>query len=70
MATVLVAGFEEQLEAQADPQERFAVVDRGADRTDQLAPLQFRHGVSEGTDPGKNELLRLRYLDRITTSAG
>ena len=53
--SVLVAPVEEQLEAEADPEERAIVRDPGADRVGQALRLEPAHGGRRGPDAGHDE---------------
>ena len=60
MLAVLVAAVEQQLQAEADAEERLAGRDRGANRLDELRAPERRDRVAKRADAGQHDLRRRR----------
>ncbi len=52
-----LAGFEEDLESEADAKERFAGGNDVAQGLNQTTAFQFAHGVAEGAHAGQNNAI-------------
>src|SRR5215831_20382829 len=61
----LLAGREQQLIAETDPEKRAAAVERPAERRKQAEPLKVLHGVMERAVPWEHDGIRLVDAPRI-----
>ena len=62
---IFEAAVEQQLQAEADAEERFAGGDGRADRLDEVARFEGGNGVAKGADAGEHELRCFGQLGRV-----
>ena len=65
MGPELIALGEEELQAEADPEERPPFTDHPEERLDEPSLLQVPHAVGKGPDPRQDDLVRLQHDLRV-----